>query len=158
MASSYQIRKLATDPMAHARFRATGQLPREPEPPSSPLIDLLLKIPPRELSHLRGVRVGPELGYSGSRAFHSASQALLWLRPSSPADSVASESWRDKRFAGALHLDDLLACCAARPEGIETRLARLLSSAARSASSAGSSLSSEAGGSAATSSEQGPRP
>lgn len=127
MATSHQLRKLATDPMAFARFQASGQLPAEPVSPRSPLIDLLLNIPPRELARFRGLRVGPELGYSGSRVFHTASQALLWLRPSVPCAHPPSESWRDKRFGCPLHLDDLLAHCAGAPEGVETRLERLLS-------------------------------
>ena len=119
--------------MAYARFCATGKLPSAPKPPCAPLIDLLLKIPPRERSYLHGVQIGPELGYLGGRTFHTASQALLWLRPNSPESHPASESWRNKRFGKPLFLDDLLPHCASFPDGIQTRLAHLLSPEARRA-------------------------
>ena len=65
-----QVKKLMRSPAAMARFRMTGQLPQGAKP-KSPLITLLEAINPGDRGRIVGVRVGPELGYNGSRQFHS---------------------------------------------------------------------------------------
>lgn len=129
MATSRQIRRLSTDPVAMMRFQATGVLPREEETPSSPLIRLLEKLPARARSSLAGLEVSSELGYLGRRVFPSAAQALLWLRPPHAGRSHPAEAWRDKRFERELHLEELLARCSSAPESFAREHQQLLSPA-----------------------------
>ncbi len=130
-----QIRELARSPSAYVKFQATGQLPRMVRP-ASPLITLLEAIHPRYLPHIIGVTVGPELGYSGSRTFHSAAQALQWVRPEREvleSRSFPAESWRLKNFRGKLHLEDLLDHSSDWPEQILQQHPRLRRPAPRQA-------------------------
>lgn len=120
-----QLKALATRPADLSRYLATGKLPTERSAPNSPLIDLLVQIGPRHLPHIKGLRIGPELGYRGSRTFQSAAQALLWLRPPHAGPSHPAESWRDARFAKKLHLDELALCCAPLPQSITDSLTHL---------------------------------
>ncbi|MDF5950265.1 hypothetical protein P4193_01175 [Pseudomonas aeruginosa] len=94
----------------------TGRVP-EFKKPESPLITLLESINPRDRLAITAVVIGPALGYSGRRCFQNAAQALNWLKPQYTAASYPSESWRIKRFAQRLGIDDL-AECAQVPEGI----------------------------------------
>lgn len=121
MASSRQHHRIATNVGAYIRFITTGALP-ECVRVRSPLITLLESIPPRERLQIRGLRVGPALGYTGSRQFHTAAQALSWCRPDSEVfTSWPAESWRDKRFNEKLYLEDLQAACASFPSHLAQR-------------------------------------
>lgn len=112
MATSRQIRRIATNPSDYIRFHTTGRLP-EGVRPQSPLISLLEKISPRDRLQIVGLCVDHRIGYGGSRTFHNAEQALKWLKPSEEVfDSFPAESWRIKAFVGPLHLDDLEQCSA----------------------------------------------
>lgn len=116
MATSRQLHRLATRPADYMRFAATGQLPKGTRP-KGPLVELLLKISPRDLSGIKGVTVDARLGYTGSRQFHYAAQALRWIAPSDEVfDSFPADSWRDKRFQKRLYLEDFAECCASFPE------------------------------------------
>lgn len=109
------IRELAKNPNAFMRFQATGKLPQEHKP-SGPLYDLLKSIAPRDLGRLEGVKVGPSLGYSGSRQFSYGSQALRWIAPA--GDNFRpwpSESWKMRGFSRRLYIEDLLESCAKAP-------------------------------------------
>lgn len=120
MVNPKQVRELARNPTAFVKFQATGQLPRLMRP-QSPLITLLEAIQPRYLSHIIGVTVGPQLGYAGSRKFHTAAQALHWIRPDQEvlaARSFPAESSRMKPFNKTLHLEDLLEHCSSWPQGV----------------------------------------
>jgi len=122
-----QLRELARNPTAYIRFHTTGELPRLVRP-ASPLIDLLTQIQPRYLPHITGVRVGLELGYSGSRTFHTAAQALHWVRPAPEmlvGQTFPAESWRIKGFRAELFLEDLIEHCATWPEGLLNDHSRL---------------------------------
>lgn len=96
-------------PSAMSRFLATGALPSVAKP-SSPLITLLESLSPRERSRIVGLKVGPALGYNGSRQFHTAHQALSWLIPANLSTMPASQSWQDRRFTRRLTIGDLQAC------------------------------------------------
>lgn len=110
------IQYMMRHPSAHVKYMATGQLPREHRI-ESPLIDLLEKMGPGRLQHIRGLTIDHRLGYVGSREFQWASQALRWLKPSDTMfSSPASESHQDKRFQKKLFLEDLQACCREFPE------------------------------------------
>lgn len=114
---------LMRSPSAFAKFQATGQLPRTFKP-DSPLIRLLEQISPRDRMAIRGVKIGPQLGYSGGPQFHTAEQALRWCKPCEElleTTSCSAESWRIKSFNQQLTLDDLLKCCTFVPEGIRER-------------------------------------
>lgn len=127
MASSKQLRQIARNPKAHMHFVMSGRLP-EIVTPKSPLIDLLTRISPRDRAAIIGLTVGPKLGYSGSRQFHTAEAALRWIRPDTEmlaAQSWPAESWRDKRFAKKLTLDDLLAAAASSPPKLRDRYPQL---------------------------------
>lgn len=114
--SSKQLQRLATNPTDYLRFMTTGKLP-EGVRPTSPLISLLEGLGPRDLIHIHGVKVDERLGYLGSRTFHTAAQALLWIKPSPEVfGTFYAESWRIKAFAGPLTLDALAACCTQFPE------------------------------------------
>jgi hypothetical protein len=85
----------------------TGQLPVMAKP-DSPLIRLLASIPPSELPLIKSLKVSPSLGYTGSRVFANAAQALNWLRPSYSALHYPSQSWQDRRFFRELTIADLM--------------------------------------------------
>ncbi|EMZ44862.1 hypothetical protein OFL75_18715 [Pseudomonas aeruginosa] len=107
---------IARNPRLHAQYVRTGRVP-EFKKPESPLITLLESINPRDRLAITAVVIGPALGYSGRRCFQNAAQALNWLKPQYTAASYPSESWRIKRFAQRLGIEDL-AECAQVPEGI----------------------------------------
>jgi len=128
MVTSRQLHRLATNPTDYIRFATTGRLPRVKKP-SSPLIDLLAQISPRDRLRILGVTVGPQLGYTGSRRFQNAEQALNWVRPRSEmleGESWPAESWRDKRFSGPLTLTIVLENATSFPEDLAQRYARLM--------------------------------
>ena len=128
MSTSKQLHYIATRPAAYAKFMATGRLP-DTLSPSSPLIDLLLKLSPRERISITGVTVGPELGYSGSRLFPNAEAALRWMRPGAEmleGQSWPAESWRNKRFAKVLNLSDLAAHAIRFPEQLKAKTSKML--------------------------------
>ncbi len=122
-----QMRAIARRPADYARFMLTGRPPRIVRP-SSPLITLLNAIAPQDRIRIVGLTVGPNLGYSGSRQFHTAEQALRWIRPDAEmlaSDHWPAESWRMKHFARNLHIEDLIAAAARCPEGLVQRYAAL---------------------------------
>lgn len=100
------IQHLMRNPLAMARYRATGKAPQF-STPSSPLITLLQSLYPRELAQITAVRVNDRLGYQGGRQFHNAAQALTWLVPVNHGSHIPSESWQIKRFQKVLTVDDL---------------------------------------------------
>lgn len=123
--TSKQLHRLATRPADYMRYLTTGQLPQGVVP-ASPLVTLLKALAPHDLARMTGITVDGRLGYTGSRRFHYASQALHWVAPSSEVfGSFPAESWRDKRFRGPLHLEDLVACCAQVPADLLKRYPRL---------------------------------
>lgn len=127
MASSRQIKRIATNPTAYMRFVSSGKLP-ETTRPSSPLITLLEHLSPHERQLIRGLTVDPSLGYSGSRVFSSADAALRWASPVQEmveGEPWPAESWRIKAFQGPLYLEDLLQKASSHADGIEGRYPRL---------------------------------
>lgn len=110
------LSQLARHPKQMIDFQMTGKLPKFAEP-SSPLITLLLSIPPAERRLITAVKVGQRLGYTSQNTFQNVSQALNWLKPSYSAESYPSQSHQDKRFNRVLTIDDL-AQCANVPEMI----------------------------------------
>lgn len=118
-----QMRAIARRPADYARFVVTGRLPRIVRP-SSPLITLLSAIAPRDRAQIVGLTVGADLGYAGSRQFHTAEQALRWIRPETEmlaTEHWPAESWRMKHFARELHIEDLIAAAARCPEDLARR-------------------------------------
>lgn len=111
------MRYLVRHPAKMMRYQATGKLPRLANP-RSPLIDLLKSLYPSELCAIRNVTINLSLGYTGSRRFNTASQALDWLVPRQLSEDVASESWQDRRFHRSLSLEDLVAAGATVPERV----------------------------------------
>ena len=98
--------------------RMRSSLPKVLHPVAGqPLLAHVLGAAPKGLGAATAVVIGPALGYSGRRCFQNAAQALNWLKPQYTAASYPSESWRIKRFAQRLGIDDL-AECAQVPEGI----------------------------------------
>ena len=125
MTNPRQLRRLATNPADMMRYQATGKLPQGIKP-VSPLIMLLERIGPRDLVAITGVTVDERLGYSGSRTFHTAAQALRWVKPAPEVfGTFYAESWRIKAFARELCLEDLAACCTGFPEQLARRRAEL---------------------------------
>jgi hypothetical protein len=117
--SSKQIQYMMRRPEALMKYQATGQLPRVHKAPSSPLIELLEKLPPRLRAQIRGVRLNPRLGYHTGHQFHTAEQLFHWLRPERELignQTTSSESYRDKRFVRRLTLEDLMPFCASWPK------------------------------------------
>ena len=121
MPSSKLLHRLATHPHEYARWQLTGRLPSGVKP-DSPLIRLLRALPARDLLRIKGVVVDSRLGYTGSRRFANAAQAIQWLAPSDEVfGSFPAESWRDKRFARQLTLEELAASCSEFPEQLYER-------------------------------------
>jgi hypothetical protein len=122
MATAKQLHRLATNPADLVRYQRTGRLPQGIKP-SSPLITLLEQIGGRDQLLIRGLTVDERLGYSGSRRFETATQAMHWLKPAPEVfGAFAAESWRIKSFARELSIEDLAACCAGFPAHLSTRL------------------------------------
>lgn len=119
MVTSRQMRQLATNPAAHMRWVTTGRLPQEYEC-KSPLITLLRKLSPWELSRIEGLVVDQKLGYHGSRTFRSGTQALAWLAQPGSFSPPPSESYRDRSFVGPLSIQTLKENCASFPDTIRT--------------------------------------
>lgn len=127
MVSHKQLREIATSPHAYAQFAMNGRLP-EVARPASPLICLLEALSPRDRISIVGLTVNGALGYVGSRVFHTAEQALRWLKPDTEmlmAKSWPAESYRDKSFIGPILLDQVLANAARHPETLLARYWRL---------------------------------
>ncbi len=87
-------------------YQATGRLPVV-NPPSSPLITLLQSLHPQERLRIASVAISPPMGYTGSRIFQNAQQALIWPLSAGLPRNVPSQSWQDKRFRRPLTVDDL---------------------------------------------------
>jgi hypothetical protein len=100
------LQLLLRNPAAMARHHATGRTPALANP-SSPLITLLKSLSPRDRSLITGLTIDASMGYSGSRIFATAGQAMNWLVPPHAATHYPSESWQDKRFQKALTIDEL---------------------------------------------------
>ncbi len=125
MASSKSLHRLATNPADYARFLSTGRLPRGVRP-QGPLVELLSALSPRDLTRIRGITVGPSLGYSGSRLFATAAQARHWVAPDDEVfGAFPADSWRDKRFVRPLFLEDLAECSTEFPEALFEAYPRL---------------------------------
>ena len=123
--NSDQMKKLIRSPMAMMRYQTTGQLPKGIKP-QSPLITLLEAINPADRARIVGVRVGQELGYSGSRQFHTAAQALRWIKPKEEVfDGFPADSWIIRHFQRRLTIDDLAGHCANMPADVIARYPHL---------------------------------
>lgn len=123
--NSDQMKKLIRSPMAMMRYQTTGQLPKGIKP-KSPLITLLESINPADRGRIVGVRVGSELGYNGTRQFHTAAQALRWIKPKEEVfDSFPAESWIIRQFHRRLTIDDLADHCANMPADVIARYPHL---------------------------------
>lgn len=121
--SARTIHKLATNPALMARVLSTGRMPTERRV-TSPLIELLESITPRDRLRMRGVRVSWRLGYLSTARFQTAEALLKWLKPFDTA--VGNESWpaescRVKAFRGPVRLAELLKCCDVYPEELDVR-------------------------------------
>jgi hypothetical protein len=113
-----QLRAITTNPVGHMRFQCTGEMPRMVAP-KGPLIAVLQKLTPRERMAITGLRVDGDLGYTGSRIFHTAEAALRWCAPDSKMlenESWPAESWRNKRFTANLSISDVLAKASNAPD------------------------------------------
>lgn len=125
MSISKQLHLIATNPRAQHDFVMRGVLPKG-EKPEGPLVDLLKAISPRDRAAIIGLTVDERLGYTGSHPFHTASQAFRWIHPDNEVfGSFPAESWRNKRVCAPLFLDELLACAARAPQGMEEKYPRL---------------------------------
>lgn len=123
MVSSKQLRHMMRHPAALMKFQATGQAPRVMRP-ASPLIALLDAINPGDRVRIKGVRIDAGLGYEGSRDFHTAEQALRWVRPDAEmieGTSWPAESWRNKRFRDQVYLEELLDRALSYPQDMTGR-------------------------------------
>lgn len=116
--SQNAINHMMRNPSAYLRYQATGELPRGVRP-SSPLIDLLSKISPRDRLEIKGIRIHT-LGYSNSMVWQNAQQLMNWLKPSEEVfGSYPAGSYQDKRFRRVLTLDDLRSASSHCPERIK---------------------------------------
>jgi hypothetical protein len=112
---SRTLSRLARNPRLLHEFQRTGKLPESySELLRSPLISLLESIYPRDRCRILGVQIGPSLGYSNHRRFHTASQALMWVKPAYSSNSPAKHS-QLPHFRQQLTIDDLAQCCSTLP-------------------------------------------
>lgn len=116
--NSRDLNRMIKSPRLLAEYQRTGRVPESLRPTlKSPLITLLDSIFPRDRLQITGIKITPALGYTGSRQFHNAQQALNWVRPTDTYNPVC-ESWRIKNFHKALTIDDLAALAAAIPQRV----------------------------------------
>ena len=113
---SKTINYLVKHPAALLKFQMTGKVPTLSHKAASPLISLLESIPPRDLIDIKGVTINSSLGYTGSRVFSNAHQALHWVKPQYVAASHPADSWRIKSFYKTLTIDDLRRNCKSFPQ------------------------------------------
>jgi hypothetical protein len=121
--SARMLHKLATNPQLMLRYLSSGRMPTESRV-TSPLIELLEGITPRDRARMRGVRISRRLGYLSTARFTTAEALLRWLKPFDKV--VGNESWpaescRDKAFRGPVQLAELLECCDVYPEALDAR-------------------------------------
>jgi hypothetical protein len=125
MATSKQMRILATRPHELVRYMTSGKLPAMVRP-QGPLIDLLLQIRHEDLVALRQISVGPELGYFGRRTFETAAHALRWIRPDDEVyGTFPADSHRNKSRTAPVYLEDLLEACDNAPPYLANRYPHL---------------------------------
>jgi hypothetical protein len=99
----------------------TGEMP-QPIKLDSPLIRALERLSPRDRSAMAGFTVDSRLGYGGSRTFHTASQALRWLKPSEcELQRPPSAGWLIASFKKEITFDMLVQSCAKVPEFFEKK-------------------------------------
>ena len=102
-------RFLARSPKAMIRYQATARLPLTFRP-TSPLIELLESLTPRERFLITGIRLSPALGYQCSQTFANAEQLYRFLKPQGEmieGEPFPAESRRIKRFTKRLSIEDL---------------------------------------------------
>lgn len=77
--------------------------------PESPLYQLLDRIPKDERFRIRGVILGPKLGYSAKLFFPTAEDLHRWLVPQkvTTASFWRAETFRIHSFTGPLSVEDL---------------------------------------------------
>ena len=121
MATTKQIQRMMRHPAEYMRFRSTGQLPKGIVP-TSPLLDILTRIPSKDRCRMLGFEINQELGYAGRRRFQTVEQAMRWLAPDSEVfGSFPAESWRIKGFCARLSFDDVVGHCACVPDDVLLR-------------------------------------
>lgn len=124
MSSSKIMNKLAKDPRAMMKFQTTGQLPRMRDPLSTPLLELLKKISPRDRMAMEGVQLSPKLGYNNGTLFKSAEHLFQWLGGHTQRgewETLPSESFAIRSFQKRLSLDDLKQATGRWPEYLDRR-------------------------------------
>ena len=95
------IHKLMKNPIALARYHATGKLPQNTPIIPSPLETILRNIPSHFLSQIKGLTVNPGLGYHTQITF--------------PLNNPA-ESRRIRHFQQPLYLEDIATSSSQFPE------------------------------------------
>lgn len=77
--------------------------------PESPLYQLLDRIPRDERRRIKGVMLGPKLGYRAKLFFRTADDLHRWLVPQkvTTASFWRAESFRMHSFSAPLSIDDL---------------------------------------------------
>lgn len=118
-----QARAITRNPKAAMRFHMTGKVPRLVTP-QSPLITLLETYTPRDRLQMVGVRLLPNLGYTGGMTFRNAEQLYRWLKPAPQmleGECWPAESRRIKRFQKRLTEDELIQSCAQWPEWLKAK-------------------------------------
>lgn len=127
MVTRAALNHLLRNPAAYAKFVSTGKLPTPPTA-NMPLERLLKALGPYWLGQIRGLKVGPPLGFNGMRRFETGHQALAWLEPSPGSfNAPASHSWRIANFHKTLTLEDLEAQCTRFPRQLYRVYPRLSS-------------------------------
>lgn len=113
--TSRALHLLATNPNVQQQYFRTGKLPTDDhQRVKTPLIALINSIPPRDRLLIKGIQIGPSLGYTRTLQFHNAAQLHNWLCPSHGGGTAANAS-ADRRFSRTLTIDDLSSCCSDLP-------------------------------------------
>lgn len=113
------MKHLATNPKAMMDFQTRGKLPTLREVRETPLLRLLKKLSPRSRMMIRGVRLGPHLGYRSVTQFDNAETLFNWLGGYGQLGSwetLPSESMAIQSFGKALTLNDLKEASTTFPE------------------------------------------
>lgn len=91
-------------------FHLLGKLPANRKRIfKSPLINLLSKIPPRELLLYKGIRLSSKVGYTNGNVWSNGAILLRWLK------SDVGDSWRIKQFSKRLTIEELRFHCRLAP-------------------------------------------
>ena len=117
--SNKQIRAMMRSPQKLIKFQMTGRLPSENKAPSTPLLELINKIPAGLWGRFIGVTIDHRVGFTGSRQFNSLHQVAQWIGHNKTIidnQTMPYQSWTMRGFRQKVLLADLIDVCSKAPD------------------------------------------